>query len=78
MSIRPHQIELHPATTSPPSPDALRAAVLRASYLGDAVDYQVEVADSDVVLRVAGPAAPRLRPGDAVWLRVLRGRALPS
>mgnify|MGYP003694038621 CR=1 FL=1 len=28
--------------------------------------------------RVAGPAAPRLRAGDAVWLRVLQGRALPA
>jgi hypothetical protein len=51
--------------------------VLRASYLGDAVDYQVQIADSDVVLRVAGPAAARFRAGDAVWLRVLQGRALP-
>src|SRR5262245_25717045 len=77
LSIRPHHIELRPATT-PRLPDALHAVVLRASYLGDAVDYQVEVADCDVVLRVAGPAAPRLQAGDAVWLRVLRGRALPS
>jgi ABC-type Fe3+/spermidine/putrescine transport system ATPase subunit len=80
LSIRPHQIELRPVTPGDParpSLDALRGAVLRASYLGDAVDYQVGIADSDVVLRVAGPASPRLRAGDAVWLRVLRGRALP-
>ena len=80
LSIRPHQIELRPVTSDNPARPTLgelRGAVLRASYLGDGVDYQVEVADSDVVLRVAGPAAPRLRAGDAVWLRVLRGRALP-
>ena len=80
LSIRPHQIELRPVTSDDPARPplgALRGAVLRASYLGDAVDYQVEIADSDVVLRVAGPAAPRLRAGDAVWLRVLQGRALP-
>ena len=80
LSIRPHQIELRPVTSDDPAQPplgALRGAVLRASYLGDAVDYQVEIADSDVVLRVAGPAAPRLRAGDAVWLRVLQARALP-
>jgi iron(III) transport system ATP-binding protein len=81
LSIRPHQIELRPVTADDdparPPLGALRGTVLRASYLGDAVDYQVEIADSDVVLRVAGPAAPRLRAGDAIWLRVLHGRALP-
>ena len=80
LSIRPHQIELRPATTfgPPPSDGAPRRRAPARATSGDAVDYQVEVADSDVVLRVAGPTAPRLQPGDAVWLRVVRGRALPS
>jgi hypothetical protein len=37
------------------------------------VDYQVSVADSDLVLRVAAPASQRLRPGESVSLRIDRG-----
>jgi hypothetical protein len=36
------------------------------------VDYQVAVADGDLVLRVAAPATTRLRPGDGVGLRIAR------
>ena len=80
LSIRPHQIELRaaPSPAAPASRDAVSGIVLRASYLGEAVDYQVQVDDTDVVLRVAGPAAPRFRSGEAVSLRVLHGRALES
>ena len=44
LSIRPHQIALGPASLAPPSSageNVLRATVLRASYLGDAVDYLI-------------------------------------
>jgi len=40
--------------------------VVRASYLGDAVDYQIALDGSDVVLRIAGPAPARVGPGQAV------------
>ena len=73
LSIRPHQIEL----VEPPGGgaevggvNALRGTVRRASFLGDSVDYQIEVAESGLVLRVAASTAWRLRPGDAVGLRV--------
>ena len=51
-----------------PGVNALRGTVQRASFLGDSVDYQVQLADSDVVLRVAAPAARRRRAGEAVSL----------
>jgi iron(III) transport system ATP-binding protein len=73
ISIRPHQIELRPATTSSAGGDgenALRGTVLRASYLGDGVDYQVQLADGDTILRVAGPTPLRARPGESVSLRI--------
>ena len=54
----------------------LRATVLRASYLGDAVDYQVQVEGGDLLLRVAGPATRRFRPGEAVTLTVLQCSAV--
>jgi hypothetical protein len=50
--------------------NALRGMVQRASFLGDGVDYQVKLADADVVLRVAAPASQRLRTGTLVALRI--------
>jgi len=79
LSIRPHQIVLGPASLAPPSSageNVLRATVLRASYLGDAVDYQVQLDGGDLVLRVAGPVTRRFRPGDAVALTVLQCSAV--
>ncbi len=80
ISIRPHQIELLPATTSPAGGDgenALRGTVLRASYLGDGVDYQVQLADGDTILRVAGPTPLRARPGESVSLRIPAAACIP-
>ncbi len=71
LSIRPHQIELgSPADVTDATVNALRGIVQRASFLGETVDYQVAIAESDLVVRVAGPAVKRLRPGEAVSLRI--------
>ncbi len=73
LSIRPHQIELVEPRSGSAAVDgvnALRGTIRRASFLGDSVDYQIEVAESDLVLRVAASTAWRLRPGDAVGLRI--------
>jgi iron(III) transport system ATP-binding protein len=73
ISIRPHQVELLPATTWPAGGDGenvLRGTVLRASYLGDAVDYQVQLAEGGTMLRVAGPTPLRAHPGESVSLRI--------
>jgi hypothetical protein len=50
--------------------NALRGTVQRVSFLGETVDYQVAVADTDLVLRVSAPAIRRLRVDEAVGLRV--------
>jgi iron(III) transport system ATP-binding protein len=72
VSIRPHLIVLGPrADTGPPAgANALAGTVRRASYLGETVDYQVALEDSDVTLRVAGPTPARARAGDPVTLTV--------
>ncbi len=73
ISIRPHQIELLPLANPPMGGDSANifgGTVLRASYLGDAVDYQVRLAEGDAVLRVAGPTPLRARPGERVSLRI--------
>jgi iron(III) transport system ATP-binding protein len=73
VSIRPHLIALGPragAAAPPAGPNALAGTVLRASYLGDTVDYQVALEESDVVLRVTGPTPARARAGDPVALTV--------
>jgi len=80
ISIRPHQIELRPPTTSPAGGDGenvLRGTVLRASYLGDGVDYQVQLADGDTILSVAGPTPLRARPGESVSLRIPAAACIP-
>ena len=71
VSIRPHEIEVLAAGRSaPPDRNVLAGIVERASYLGDAVDYQVRVSGGDVVLRVTTPPPARLHPGEAVTLTV--------
>ena len=66
LSIRPHQIDIVPATEV----NIVRGAVQRVSFLGETVDYQVAVADSDLVLRVTAPSLRRLPPGETVGLRI--------
>jgi iron(III) transport system ATP-binding protein len=75
VSIRPHDIALTDAAAA--GVNALRGTVQRASFLGDGVDYQVRVADSDVVLRVAAPAAPRRRAGESVGLAIDPAACIP-
>jgi iron(III) transport system ATP-binding protein len=80
ISIRPHQIELVPLANPAMGGDGdniLRGTVLRASYLGDAVDYQVQLAEGDTVLRVAGPTPLRARPGQSVSLRIPAVACIP-
>ncbi len=70
VSIRPHQIAIGPPAREGGDANVLAGTVVRASYLGDAIDYQVAIDGSDVVLRVTGGAPARSRPGDAVALTV--------
>jgi iron(III) transport system ATP-binding protein len=71
LSIRPHDIALAaPEHTAAPGMNVMSGTVQRASFLGDGVDYQVHVVDSDVMLRVTAPVAPRLRVAEAVSLSI--------
>jgi len=71
VSIRPHEIELVAAERSAPAgANVLAGTVQRTSYLGDAVDYQILVNGSDVVLRVTAPPPVRFGPGAAVTLAI--------
>jgi iron(III) transport system ATP-binding protein len=73
VSIRPHLIALGrkaDGETAAAGTNALAGTVLRASYLGDTVDYQVALEESDVVLRASGPTPARARAGDAVSVMV--------
>jgi len=77
VSIRPHDIALASPGSGATGVNALRGTVQRASFLGDSVDCQVRVAESDVVLRVAAPAAHRVRPGEAVGLSIDPASCVP-
>ncbi|HTY80625.1 MAG TPA: ABC transporter ATP-binding protein [Candidatus Bathyarchaeia archaeon] len=79
LSIRPHQIALRPgrAGGAATADNVLGGEVVRASFLGDSVDYQIRVAGSGTVLRVAGPTPPRARAGDAVSLLIPAAACLP-
>ena len=71
VSIRPHEIEVVGAGRSAPTTaNVVAGTIQRTSDLGDAVDYQVMVNDSDVILRVNAPPPVRLRPGDPVTLAI--------
>ena len=81
VSIRPHQIELAPrasaVATATPETNIFTGTVVRASYLGDGVDYQIQVEGSDLVLRVAGPAPQRVRLGESVSVSVAVSACVP-
>jgi ABC-type Fe3+/spermidine/putrescine transport system ATPase subunit len=83
LSIRPHQIELvgdHQAgAVSMRGDNLIRGTIQRASYLGDAVDCQVKVEGSDVILRVAAPVplSAGLRQGETVRLAVTPSACIP-
>ena len=78
VSIRPHEIELVPAgRVAPAGANVLTGTVQRTSYLGDAVDYQVQVSGTDVVLRVTAPPPVRVSPGDPVTLAVMAEACVP-
>jgi TOBE domain len=66
-----------PPARAPGGTNALSGTVRRASYLGNGVDYQVEVEDSDVVLRVAGPTPARARVGERVTLEIPPAVCIP-
>jgi iron(III) transport system ATP-binding protein len=68
LSLRPHRIGIAAAAGAPPaSANAWRGTVRRASYLGDAMDYEVDV-EGGLRLRVTGSADARFTPGEPVLL----------
>ena len=78
VSIRPHEIELMTSgRTAPPGVNVLAGTVQRVSYLGDAVDYQVEIPGTQVVLRVTTPPPVRVSVGDAVTLAIAPEACVP-
>jgi iron(III) transport system ATP-binding protein len=80
VSIRPHQIGLRArggADRESGTVNRLNGAVQRTSYLGDGLDYQVGVEDSDLTLRVAGPPTPRFGPGERVTLLIAPAACVP-
>jgi ABC-type Fe3+/spermidine/putrescine transport system ATPase subunit len=66
--------------TGSPRVNALRGVIQRVSFLGEGVDYLVQVLDSDTTLRVTTPAQRRLAVGDDVVLAIDRAAciALPE
>ncbi len=78
LSIRPHTLVLVGAEDPASAADNVLAGVVeRATYLGDAVDYQVRIDASDLVLRVSAPPARRRQPGDRVRLAVPAEACVP-
>jgi iron(III) transport system ATP-binding protein len=68
LSIRPHQVQLGAPGAS--GVNAFRGVIRRAAFLGDSVDYEIALADSDVVLRAAAAPTPRFEIGAAVGLTI--------
>lgn len=78
VSVRPHEIEpIVPGRGTPDAANVVAGTIQRMSYLGDAVDYQVRVNGSDVVMRVTGPPPPRFGAGDVVTLAMAPEACVP-
>jgi len=78
VSIRPHEIELVRAGRPVPAgANVLAGMVQRTSYLGDTVDYQVQLSGSDVVLRVTAAPPARAGAGDSVTLAIAPEACVP-
>ena len=82
VSIRPHTVALAPAAgAGAPAADAaglnvFTGTVTRASYFGDAMDYQVAIAGTGCTLRATGAPESRLAIGQAVVVRIAADRCI--
>ena len=63
LCIRPEDLEFDPA-------GSLRGAVVRLTYLGNRIDYLIQI--GSLAVRVEGSPGPVVRPGEPVTLRVRR------
>src|SRR5690349_4157301 len=77
LSIRPHQVRLGPPGDAGGAGNVFRGTVRRAAFLGDAIDYEVAIAESSVVLRAAAAPSPRFELGAAVGVTIDPGACVP-
>src|SRR5437762_635068 len=77
LAILPHQVRLRRPGGPPHGASALSGGVRRVAFLGDSVDYEIALADSDLVLRAAAAPTPRLPVGAAVRLTIEPAACVP-
>jgi len=77
LSIRPHQVRLGPPGDAGDAMNAFRGTVRRAAFLGDAIDYEVGIAGSNLVLRAAAAPNPRFELGAAVGVTIDPAACVP-
>ncbi|HEU5194845.1 MAG TPA: ABC transporter ATP-binding protein [Methylomirabilota bacterium] len=79
VSVRPHDIALSPTGAAEPraGDNVLEGTVTRASFLGDSVDYQIQLTDDDVNVRVVAPPGRRLPVSAAVHLCIAPAACVP-
>jgi iron(III) transport system ATP-binding protein len=69
--VRPEAVELRPATPPTPAPNALTGTIRSRTFLGEKVEYQVEIGAALLqVTRFNASAPEALQPGQAVELRL--------
>jgi iron(III) transport system ATP-binding protein len=68
LAIRPEHMEVCDENALPPSPpvNLFQGKVLRGAYLGDIIDYRIQV--GNWTLRAHTPTDKSLTPGQVVWL----------
>ena len=77
LSIRPHQVHLSGSVDGADGANTFRGTVRRAAFLGDTIDYEVKLADSELVVRAAAAPTPRFEVGDGVMLRIAPAACVP-
>jgi iron(III) transport system ATP-binding protein len=72
VSVRPHEVRLAAGVPAPPrgASNLFHGAIVRASYLGTTIDYEVRLGETDLVIRATAPDAPRLAVGEIVVVSI--------
>jgi hypothetical protein len=69
LAVRPEDVEIQPASASSRPPDLIGGTVQAALFIGERIEYQVEV-DGQGIILIYGERHSPLPEGGKVWLKL--------